>query len=59
LRKVHGGMAAGPGRAEVRAMIKSLSHVNVFVEDQDRAKAFYTEKLGFEMRSDTTMDGFR
>ena len=39
-------------------MIK-VSHVNVFVEDQDRAKAFYTEKLGFEVRSDTTMDGFR
>ncbi len=40
-------------------MIKKLSHVNVFVEDQDRAKAFYTEKLGFEARSDATMDGFR
>ena len=39
-------------------MIK-LSHVNVFVEDQDRAKAFYTEKLGFEVTSDATMDGFR
>jgi catechol 2,3-dioxygenase-like lactoylglutathione lyase family enzyme len=39
-------------------MIK-LSHVNVFVEDQDRAKAFYTEKLGFEVRSDATLDGFR
>lgn len=40
-------------------MIKKLSNVNVFVEDQDRAKAFYTEKLGFEVRSDATMDGFR
>lgn len=40
-------------------MIKKLSHVNVFVLDQDRAKAFYTEKLGFEVRSDATMDGFR
>src|SRR5260370_8268900 len=39
-------------------MIK-LSHVNVFVEDRDRAKAFSTEKLGFEVRSDATMDGFR
>jgi len=45
-------------RGSVRAMIK-LSHVNVFVEDQDRAKAFYTEKLGFEVRSDATLDGFR
>jgi catechol 2,3-dioxygenase-like lactoylglutathione lyase family enzyme len=40
-------------------MLKKLSHVNVFVEDQDRAKEFYTEKLGFEVRSDATMDGFR
>src|SRR6266571_1730864 len=46
-------------RGSVGAMIKKLSHVNVFVEDQDRAKAFYTEKLGFEVRSDATMDGFR
>jgi catechol 2,3-dioxygenase-like lactoylglutathione lyase family enzyme len=29
------------------------------VLDQDKAKEFYTEKLGFEVRSDTTMDGFR
>lgn len=40
-------------------MITKLSHVNVFVLDQDRAKKFYTEKLGFEVRADTTMDGFR
>src|SRR5436305_15185507 len=40
-------------------MMKKLSHVNVFVEDQDRAKEFYTEKLGFEVRTDATMDGFR
>jgi len=40
-------------------MIKNVSHMNVFVLDQDRAKAFYTEKLGFEVRSDATLDGFR
>jgi catechol 2,3-dioxygenase-like lactoylglutathione lyase family enzyme len=40
-------------------MIKKLSHVNVFVLDQDRAKEFYTKKLGFEVRNDATMDGFR
>ena len=40
-------------------MITKLSHVNVFVLDQDRAKSFYTEKLGFEVRNDTVMDGFR
>jgi predicted enzyme related to lactoylglutathione lyase len=33
----------------------SLSHVNVFVLDQDSAKTFYTEKLGFEIRSDISM----
>jgi catechol 2,3-dioxygenase-like lactoylglutathione lyase family enzyme len=40
-------------------MIKRLSHVNVFVLDQDRAKDFYTQKLGFEVRTDVSMDGFR
>ncbi|HUY97975.1 MAG TPA: VOC family protein [Verrucomicrobiae bacterium] len=40
-------------------MITKLSHVNVFVEDQERAKAFYTETLGFEVRNDATLDGFR
>ena len=40
-------------------MIKNVSHMNVFVLDQDRAKAFYTEKLGFEVRSDASLDGFR
>jgi catechol 2,3-dioxygenase-like lactoylglutathione lyase family enzyme len=29
------------------------------VLDQDAAKAFYTERLGFEVRTDVTMDGFR
>ena len=29
-------------------MISRLNHVNVFVLDQDRAKTFYTEALGFE-----------
>ena len=40
-------------------MITRISHVNVFVEDQERAKKFYTEKLGFEVRSDSVMDGLR
>ena len=40
-------------------MIKRLSHVNVFVLDQERAKQFYTEKLGFEVRNDAVLDGFR
>jgi catechol 2,3-dioxygenase-like lactoylglutathione lyase family enzyme len=40
-------------------MIKRLSHAGVPVLDQDSAKAFYTDKLGFEVRTDVTMDGFR
>jgi catechol 2,3-dioxygenase-like lactoylglutathione lyase family enzyme len=40
-------------------MIKRLSQAGVPVLDQDSAKAFYTEKLGFEVRTDQTMDGFR
>ena len=40
-------------------MITKMSHVNVFVLDQDRAKDFYTDKLGFEVRNDAKLDGFR
>ena len=40
-------------------MITKLSSVTVFVLDQERAKRFYTEVLGFEVRSDATLDGFR
>jgi catechol 2,3-dioxygenase-like lactoylglutathione lyase family enzyme len=36
-------------------MIRKLSHACFYVLDQDRAKAFYTEKLGFEVRTDITM----
>jgi catechol 2,3-dioxygenase-like lactoylglutathione lyase family enzyme len=40
-------------------MIKRLSHTGVNVADQDRARRFYTEVLGFEVRTDVSMDGFR
>lgn len=45
-------------------MITKLSHATVYVLDQDSAKAFYTEKLGFTLRNDLVMgdgpgDGFR
>src|SRR4029079_9525843 len=40
-------------------MISRLAHTNVFVLDQDRAKTFYTETLGFELRNDAVLDGFR
>jgi catechol 2,3-dioxygenase-like lactoylglutathione lyase family enzyme len=37
-------------------MLDAISHVAVWVHDQDEAKAFYTEKLGFEVREDATLD---
>jgi catechol 2,3-dioxygenase-like lactoylglutathione lyase family enzyme len=40
-------------------VINRLSHVTVYVLDQDRARKFYTEELGFEVRTDNTLDDFR
>jgi len=40
-------------------MITKHSHATVYVIDQDRAKAFYTEKLGLEVRDDVVMGSFR
>ena len=37
-------------------MITRMSHTSVFVLDQDSAKTFYTESLGFELRFDISMD---
>ncbi|MFI7679022.1 VOC family protein [Actinophytocola sp. NPDC049390] len=40
-------------------MITSLTHTTVYVLDQDSAKAFYTEKLGFRVGEDLVMgEGF-
>jgi len=36
-------------------MINAVSTICIFVSDQDRAKAFYTEKLGFEVHMDAPM----
>jgi catechol 2,3-dioxygenase-like lactoylglutathione lyase family enzyme len=36
--------------------IDAVSHVGVWVHDQEEAKAFYTEKLGFEVRQDATLE---
>jgi len=36
-------------------MIDAVATVCIFVNDQDKAKAFYTEKLGFELRQDSPM----
>ena len=43
-------------------MLQKLTNVNVWVHDQEEALAFYTEKLGMEVRADVTvpeMGGFR
>ncbi len=40
-------------------MIRRMSHATVYVLDQERAKTFYTEKLGFEIKADVTMGTFR
>jgi catechol 2,3-dioxygenase-like lactoylglutathione lyase family enzyme len=41
-------------------MITNISLFTVYVTDQDEAKAFYTDVLGFEERKDISMgEGFR
>ena len=36
-------------------MLTQLTHVNVWVHDQDEALDFYTRKLGMEVRDDVTL----
>jgi catechol 2,3-dioxygenase-like lactoylglutathione lyase family enzyme len=36
-------------------MLKQLANVQVWVHDQDEALAYYTEKLGLELREDVTV----
>jgi catechol 2,3-dioxygenase-like lactoylglutathione lyase family enzyme len=36
-------------------MLTQLTHVNLWVHDQNEALAFYTEKLGMELRDDVTL----
>jgi len=41
-------------------MIQKMSHATVYVLDQDVAKDFYVDKLGFELKADyTAPTGFR
>jgi catechol 2,3-dioxygenase-like lactoylglutathione lyase family enzyme len=41
-------------------MITKISHVSLFVTDQDKAYDFYVNKLGFRVHTDVTMEnGFR
>jgi predicted enzyme related to lactoylglutathione lyase len=37
-------------------MIRQIATVAVYVEDQQRAKAFWTRQVGFEVRAEHTMD---
>ena len=36
-------------------MLNKLTYVTIWVHDQDEALAFYTEKLGLELRDDVTL----
>jgi len=36
-------------------MIEKVGSVSIFVSDQDRAKQFYTDVLGFELRTDAPL----
>lgn len=40
-------------------MIQKVSHVSVYVLDQEAARAFYVDKLGFEVRHDSPAGEFR
>jgi catechol 2,3-dioxygenase-like lactoylglutathione lyase family enzyme len=40
-------------------MITNISIVNLFVTDQDEAKQFYVDKLGFVETADVTMGDYR
>jgi catechol 2,3-dioxygenase-like lactoylglutathione lyase family enzyme len=48
------------GRAgrSVAPMLNKISHTGLWVSDQDEALAFYRDKLGFEVRSDVTVEEF-
>jgi uncharacterized glyoxalase superfamily protein PhnB len=40
-------------------MTKAVSIINLLITNQNEALAFYTEKLGFEIRTDVTKGDFR
>jgi hypothetical protein len=44
---------------EENSMIQALSHTTVYVVDQESARAFYVDKLGFEIRADVRMGNLR
>ena len=40
-------------------MINAITHITLFVKDQDEALKFYTEKLGFSVHTDADFGGMR
>jgi predicted enzyme related to lactoylglutathione lyase len=36
-----------------------ISYTKIYVDDQDKALSFYTEKLGFIKKADTSNEGYR
>jgi catechol 2,3-dioxygenase-like lactoylglutathione lyase family enzyme len=41
-------------------MIQKMSHTTIYVTDQDQAKEFYADKLGFDVKTDySAPNGFR
>jgi predicted enzyme related to lactoylglutathione lyase len=40
-------------------MIQRLSHTTLYVTDQDAAKDFYVNKLGFDLKTDQSLGDFR
>ncbi|WP_220502453.1 VOC family protein [Microbispora sp. H10670] len=40
-------------------MITNVSLVTVYCKDQDEARDFYVDVLGFVTRTDVTLDGYR
>ena len=40
-------------------MIEKMSHATVYVNNQQEALEFYRDKLGFDVRNDVTMEGYR
>jgi catechol 2,3-dioxygenase-like lactoylglutathione lyase family enzyme len=50
-----GNVAADRSTRPEENMLKQLATVQVWVHDQDEALAFYTDKLGLELREDVTV----
>jgi catechol-2,3-dioxygenase len=44
---------------ESKIVIQRMSHTTIYVIDQDQAKEFYVDKLGFEVKADYSSNGFR